>query len=45
MAESELKICFVCKMSETDDINYGKWMKLNKLNVHYFCLVSAFHSF
>lgn len=40
MAEVEEKTCFVCKMSDTDDINYGKWEQINQINVHYFCLVS-----
>lgn len=33
------KICFICTMSETDDVNYGTWESINDFSVHYFCLV------
>lgn len=38
---AEVKVCFVCKMTETDEINYGKWERIKNIDVHHFCLVSV----
>lgn len=39
MFKMDSNTCFVCNMSNSNDLYYGKWEKIHNIRVHYFCLV------
>lgn len=34
------KVCEICKLKDTDKLNYGEWLTSDDCTIHYFCAVS-----
>lgn len=41
MDETIRKICEICKLSDTNEYDYGEWMTSGDCTIHYFCAVST----
>lgn len=37
----EKKVCEICKFSDTNDFDYGKWSTSEDCTIHYFCAVGS----
>lgn len=41
MDETIRKVCEICKLSDTNEYDYGAWMTSEGCTIHYFCAVST----